>query len=525
MKQPLPPQYENAISQRFGVNPQAYAAFGLLGHNGLDYAVPVGTPVYTIDGGSVAEVADDPDGYGRYVKLTHTWGESIYAHLNTRSVVVNQAVAPGQQLATSGNTGNSTGPHLHLGTRINPNYRDDGWNGYSDPQVVLRNVKPRRYWIGPHLAGPRVGEMIGEIGRWKPSAAIYLDPSPDQVRQIRATSPETKIVGRIYRPDSEVADHIKASPDEAAHWIDGIIRSHPAYGLCDYWQVANEVCQVAWGEFTNLCETMVRWQELARGGQSPYKCAIFAFSVGNPDMPVHDRMGYWRQAVPALETAILNGNVLLLHQYGAKTLWQPDADWYINRWENQIFPRLGYLDKERSTSARAAVPTLKAIRMICGEYGIDGLIVGEKKGWRSYTSAADYANQLISMGRYTERWPGNAGYCVYTCGHASGEWADYDIWPEVARLLADEAVRLAPRDDAAVLKAAAAEAQCLYPNPDAALQKVMFADGFIPVGNETEVTTGGLVYICQKADSLSTGASRCYYVVKGDWANVEWTAY
>lgn len=428
------------ITQTFGSRPEAYARFNLLGHNGLDFGCPTGTPVVAVDGGAVVEAANDPAGYGRYIKLRHDWGESLYAHLAHQLVKVDEPVASGTTIGLSGNSGHSTGPHLHFGIRVPPYFRDDGWGGFSDP---LPHLTPREHPVlGPHLAGPRVGAMVDALGRWRPACALYLDPNPDHVRAIKHASPATKIIGRIYRPDAEVAERIQAGPADAARWMDGLVRGHPAFGLCDYWQIANEVCQVNWTAFGQLCATMQQWLLLA---QEAYRCAIFGFSVGQPDLPAHDRLAYWRQTIPALEQAIVGDHILLIHQYGAPDLWGPDPAWYINRCEHQVLARLGYLDKERSQTARAKVPTLKAIKVVCGEYGIDGLIRGERKGWRSYTTPDGYAEQLRNMAAYVARWPQMAGYCLYTTGHASAEWADYDVWPEVIERLAQPATPQPPQ--------------------------------------------------------------------------------
>lgn len=69
--------------------------------------------------------------------LHHAWGESIYAHLSSVGVVVGQNVGRGERLGVSGNTGNSSGPHLHFAVRINPYRRGDGWGGYRDPLPYL----------------------------------------------------------------------------------------------------------------------------------------------------------------------------------------------------------------------------------------------------------------------------------------------------------------------------------------------------------------------------------------------------
>jgi len=130
------------ISQPFGVNEDWYKKFSyngvpLKGHTGIDFAVPSGTLVEAVSYGNVIEIGFEPTGYGRYVKLEHEWGESLYAHISEIQVGYRQSVVQGQPIALSGNTGNSTGPHLHFAVRFNPYRRDDGWGGFSDPLPSL----------------------------------------------------------------------------------------------------------------------------------------------------------------------------------------------------------------------------------------------------------------------------------------------------------------------------------------------------------------------------------------------------
>ncbi len=70
------------------------------------------------------------------------------------------------------------------------------------------------------------------------------------------------------------------------------------------------------------------------------------------------------------------------------------------------------------------------------------------------------------------------------------------------------------------LLAKAAQEQVIEFNPDAALQKRIFADGFVPNSPEFEVKHGGKVYVAQRAEHLARGEVRVYHVEKGDWANV-----
>ncbi len=130
------------VSQLWGENPGVYHRFSyesvpLAGHNGIDFLTPTGTVLRAVEWGEVHEAGYDPGGFGHYVLLHHPWGESIYAHLSSVGVIMGQEVRRGEVIGWSGNTGNSSGPHLHFAIRINPYRRGDGWGGYSDPLPYL----------------------------------------------------------------------------------------------------------------------------------------------------------------------------------------------------------------------------------------------------------------------------------------------------------------------------------------------------------------------------------------------------
>lgn len=89
-------------------------------HKGIDIAMSVGDTIRAVMPGVVSRVDFEQKGYGLYVVLRHSNGmETRYAHLSRTLVDEGQAVAYGDVVALSGNTGNSTGPHLHFETRIN----------------------------------------------------------------------------------------------------------------------------------------------------------------------------------------------------------------------------------------------------------------------------------------------------------------------------------------------------------------------------------------------------------------------
>ena len=94
-------------------------------HKGVDWATPTGTPVYASSGGTVSR-AGWGSGYGYVVYIDHEDGrQTRYGHLSKILVTTGQKVKQGEKIALSGNTGVSTGPHLHFeilinGTQVDP---------------------------------------------------------------------------------------------------------------------------------------------------------------------------------------------------------------------------------------------------------------------------------------------------------------------------------------------------------------------------------------------------------------------
>ena len=95
-------------------------------HNGVDMACAQGTPIYATRAGKVTKVAYQAGGAGNYVSINHLDGfSSIYMHMTHYVVSAGQTVSRGQLIGYVGNTGLSTGPHLHFGisyagTYVNP---------------------------------------------------------------------------------------------------------------------------------------------------------------------------------------------------------------------------------------------------------------------------------------------------------------------------------------------------------------------------------------------------------------------
>ena len=87
-------------------------------HSGMDFSANIGTPVYATGDGRVVKVGWE-SGYGKLIKVDHGFGYMTwYAHLNDYNVRVGQKVVRGEVIGKVGNTGKSTGPHLHYEVHV-----------------------------------------------------------------------------------------------------------------------------------------------------------------------------------------------------------------------------------------------------------------------------------------------------------------------------------------------------------------------------------------------------------------------
>jgi murein DD-endopeptidase MepM/ murein hydrolase activator NlpD len=100
--------------------PSGIRTQGIHGYNAVDFGAPIGTGIRAAAAGQViiSRVGGWNGGYGNYVVIKHDNGvQTLYSHLNTVSASAGQWVAQGENIGTVGNTGRSTGPHLHFEVR------------------------------------------------------------------------------------------------------------------------------------------------------------------------------------------------------------------------------------------------------------------------------------------------------------------------------------------------------------------------------------------------------------------------
>ena len=114
----IKPLYGGLITSYFGYRPRPNVAGATSNHQAVDWATPTGTPIYASSNGTVAR-AGWIGSYGYAVFIDHEDGKQTrYAHLSRILVTPGQKVRQGEKIALSGNTGASTGPHVHFEIRV-----------------------------------------------------------------------------------------------------------------------------------------------------------------------------------------------------------------------------------------------------------------------------------------------------------------------------------------------------------------------------------------------------------------------
>ncbi|MFH1827447.1 MAG: M23 family metallopeptidase [bacterium] len=135
-----------SISLGFGDQPDskelktAYSNFEVKAHDGIDYALPEGTPVKAADNGLIIDFPQKLSSYGTNIVIQHGWGgRTFYGHLSEVKIQIGQWVDKGDVIGYSGHTGLADGPHLHFGMDLNNSDVNNGFLGKINPEPYLKN--------------------------------------------------------------------------------------------------------------------------------------------------------------------------------------------------------------------------------------------------------------------------------------------------------------------------------------------------------------------------------------------------
>ncbi|MBA3723696.1 MAG: M23 family metallopeptidase [Candidatus Levybacteria bacterium] len=164
-----------------------YLTYGLAGHDGLDFGLPIGTEIKATGDGEVI-LADEKGDYGITMVIQHPWGRSYYGHLSKMVVEQGKKVTRGEVIALSGNTGESTGPHLHFGIKPVSNDTQNGYYGKVDPLPFLTALStPLPVLIGQVLSASDSGAQNTPQGQQMKILTAF-----DQPQEVPDGEPDTK---------------------------------------------------------------------------------------------------------------------------------------------------------------------------------------------------------------------------------------------------------------------------------------------------------------------------------------------
>lgn len=198
MKLVLPcPEDSFWISQHWGEAPEVYARWGYGGHNGLDFAYPVGTPVHAVAEGRVTVVGWDEHGYGQWVEIAHDFGRTRYAHGTPQSaqVQVGEDVAAGQHVMDGDTSGFSTGPHLHFEIRVSDTperygvaYYPTRWGSFCiDPGPFMPTPHGEGRTIGDDDVDERASKLEAELRQERSRADLNYQKMLDSMSDLGFT--------------------------------------------------------------------------------------------------------------------------------------------------------------------------------------------------------------------------------------------------------------------------------------------------------------------------------------------------
>lgn len=265
-----------------------------------------------------------------------------------------------------------------------------------------------------------------------------LNPETGQVSEIKARSPNTKVLARPYVRDQDYhARYLNGNPVEAGQWAAGVVASQRGRNPnADAWIVLNEP----------PCDTVEQVERLAQADiaymraleAQGLKAGIGAFSTGNLQIPRFDSARQVRAYEPAFRYAAANGHYLVIHCYAAArpmmggatpSGWVHDPRYFGLRWHEEIFPYM-----------RAnGIPIPLTIVAECGEDlgfakkfgGYTGQFVGYRvaEPWGygdSETGARRYVDDLVPFVAELVKDSEVQGVCIYCAGDNGDEkWRSF----------------------------------------------------------------------------------------------------
>lgn len=399
-------------------------------HRGLDLSAVVGTPVYApCDGVAFAETdTHRTGGFGRYVRIeAHDGAQAVYvylAHLSDWRVTDGQRVRAGQLVGLSGNTGNSSGAHLHLEVRVGsrePGAAVDPWPlidwDASSAEEAPVGVPSK---LGLHFQGLPPWH-VDVVNRSRLGWVKLIDPGGEY-----PYARPVNVIGRLWLGGDHVEQgYVDRGAAGADAYFDRLRDRYLAAPWVTVWEGPNEP-RPYWSDLVNLNAFCARWVERMHG--IGLKAAVGSLSVGRPDT----------DHAPALRGALEVADYLALHEYAQPTM-QTDATWLCLRYRRTI---------AELRAAGCRVPPI-----LITECGIDGGAVTPQRevekrpgvGWRGFCDWGAYQEQLAWYDTEICRDAEVVAATPFVWG-ANGDWASFGLEEMHARWVAARHEACAPPD-------------------------------------------------------------------------------
>lgn len=204
------------VTQVFGARPEFYKPFGYPGHMGVDFRARLGAKIYAIDGGTVVWAAS-LGGYGKTVKIRHSWGYSWYSHLNGFNVSAGAVVGRRHLLGESGQTGNADAPHLHLNGQIN-GVSNPAYGGLVDLLPYIKgDIMLPMEGFATHPSKPGEEVYYAKIVKWDGALELarIFDADSGQIIKLSEWATKSKRKGFVFGNDGKlVAFYYKISSQD-----------------------------------------------------------------------------------------------------------------------------------------------------------------------------------------------------------------------------------------------------------------------------------------------------------------------
>jgi hypothetical protein len=383
-------------------------------------------------------------------------------------------------------------------------------------------------------------DILDAFKRLKPAVVKVLDPNIDFLTRLRALHPEVFIIGRLVVPLHEQERFALDPVGEGRAFADRILRleanntTFQGRPLLDAWESYNEIFPES-----SPPDLMRRYDDFQVAFGQKIQAAGFApvgmnFATGN--MLGHHFLNYFPGT---LETHTYLG----FHEYDWPTMWRLHEENIREKNEGGMWLTLRYrrvmTDVRRVYGGRHI-----AIMTECGM--TQGVIPGRQDvGWLAQPAVAeeDYWRSLMWYNSELMKDDYVKAALLFVVGGIT-PWHSFEHLGGIIDRL-EEFQRSAPppaptppppapppptpEPPTATLQetllAEAARRQVIQFNPDASLQKRIFADGFVPNSPEFEIEHSNTRYVAQRAENLANGQVRVYYVRSGDWGNVAYHGY